>query len=282
MTSAAAYMPAQDSRQADGAGIPAIPAIPFALLEELYAAGVSFEKVLKEWREFARRVFATPSLKVACVTPITPNTVTRNAEPMKSAAAIRQKRWRDKQKLREADTVTPVTVDVMRDADSLSLQKDSDSSKRESVTPVTPKSVTPNGAGLLPMAPDWQPSAKNQAFAVAELGEIGAANLTAIFRDHFDDGETVMTARKWQGRFRVWVRRERNRITSRQGHLPLPLAGGKSIAPARSSGIVIHRLSRQAEAWEKYNGKPFHWGIRSQTVVPTEWPPSAEQRRESG
>jgi hypothetical protein len=89
-----------------------------------------------------------------------------------------------------------------------------------------------------------------------------------------------MTEPERQTRFRKWVRKDSDRITSRQGHLALPIAGGKAVATARPSGIIIHQFSRQAEAWEKHNGKPFIWGIRSQTMVPTEWPP--EQRSESG
>ncbi len=143
----------------------------------------------------------------------------------------------------------------------------------------------------MPMTPDWQPNDTGAKLATAELGDIGAANLTANFRDHFEAAGTLMTARQWQARYRIWVRNERNRVTSRQGNLALPIVGGKSVAAAQplpSEFVTVRQGTPEAAALEARRGKPIRWGRSGIcTVKATEWPPpdastSAQQRRESG
>ena len=135
------------------------------------------------------------------------------------------------------------------------------------------------------MPPDWQPWPKNAAFAVGELGERGAANSTANYREHYEAAGTLMTEPERQTGFRKWVRKDSERRTSRQGHLALPIAGGKAdaaVAVPPSEFVTIQRGSPEAAAFEAHRGKPIPWG-RSGTwaVKATEWPPP-EQRSESG
>jgi hypothetical protein len=58
-------------------------------------------------------------------------------------------------------------------------------------------------------------------------------------------------------------------MTGRGSTPPTPVA----------AGVIIRRGTPQVDAWEKHNGKPFLWGIRSVATVPTEWPPGYEPHR---
>lgn len=147
-------------------------------------------------------------------------------------------------------------------------------------------SVAPKSAGRSPMPPNWQPWLKNAAFAIGELGERGAANSTANYREHHEVAGTLMTEPERQMRFRKWVRKDSDRITSRQGHLALPIAGGKSDAaaqPLSSEFVTVRKGTPEAAALEAQHGKPIPWGKSGTwTVKATEWPPPDQQEASHG
>jgi hypothetical protein len=133
--------------------------------------------------------------------------------------------------------------------------------------------VGERGAGLMALPADWQPTEKNRALAVERLGAIGADNLLAKFRDHYSDDPRLRTARQWQRLYRdTWIKGEKP-PASPQRSLPLVAVVPPSTAPPDAAGVTLHFGSPQAEAWEKYRGKPIPWGIRGCWVVPSEWPP---------
>jgi hypothetical protein len=260
------------------------------IIDAMVAAGMSAPMIAAVYRAYCAKRRDRPAAKIGLsvtrnapsvtptVTPVTRNAVTPAAP--KSLGAIRQKRWRDSKKQpRVTPTVTPVTRNAPL---SLSLKEDSNSLEREgSVTRNVP-TVTRN-AVTLPAG--WQPNDEG-AQLVAALGDIGAANCIANFRDHFEASGKLMTAAQWQARFRVWVRNERGRASSGQSPLPLMRSLDAPHGPP-SEFVTIRQGTPEAAALEAQRGKPIPWGKSGTWAVKaTEWPPqaptSAEQRRESG
>jgi hypothetical protein len=195
-------------------------------------------------------------------------------------STLRWRKWRANQLKKQAmgsnAAASADTKNVRRQTPtqtlSLSLKDIDLDLKRESSNAFV-RGQMPTSAVRMALPTDWQPNSANAEFALAELGDRGAANLTGNFCDHYwAQPNEERTLAQWQATFRKWVRTEHNRVTSRQVNLQLPIACGDKRA-ARASGVVIRQESDEAVAWESYYGKPFLWGIRSQVTVPTQWPP---------
>ena len=308
MTAAAAYMPAQyPHNQAVAAGIPAIPAIPLILLDAMAALGWTVEMALAAYRAAMGSQRAPAESLVSRMSQESPRQSQESpCEPVQSTDPKERKRLRDRinvakkraaARLKESlqtrdksDSVAGVASDRSDSVVSLSLKENLSLKEKERVAPVA-NVASDKSVGRSPMPPDWQPWPKNAAFAVGELGDRGAANSTANFREHHEVAGTLMTERERQARYRKWVRLDSNRITSRQGNLALPIAGGKSVAAIMappSEFVTVRQGTPEAAALEARRGKPIRWGRSGIcTVKATEWPPpdastSAQQRRESG
>ena len=261
------------------------------VIDAMVVAGCTASMIAAIYRAYwaKQQAKAEAETVTPAVTRVT-QTVTRNARVMptvtpvtpatpKSAAAIRQKRWRDsKKQLR----VTPVTVSVTRNApSSLSLKEDSSSLEREgSVTPVTP-AVTRYAVTL---AADWQPNEEGAQLA-AQLSDIGAANCIANFRDHFEASGKAMTPAEWQARFRIWVRKDLARASSGQSPLPLMRSVHSARGPppvAVEGSVYLKRDTPQYDAWRRHTGKTFPQDRDGGWWFASEWPPEQAPRRESG
>jgi hypothetical protein len=103
------------------------------------------------------------------------------------------------------------------------------------------------------------------------LGETVAAKCLGKFCRHHKTSGVMLTAEGWQNRYENWV--EDEHVTA------LPRNSAPAARPPVAAGVIIHRGTPQADAWEKHNGKRFLWGIRSVATTPTEWPPGYEPDR---
>ena len=284
MTSTAAYMHAQcPHNQAVAAGIPAIPAIPLILLDAMAALGWTIEMALVAYRS------ATGSQRAPAESLVSQESPRQSqespADAGQSLSAKERKRLRDrinvanKRAATRAATLSRDTSDVARDSSdtigdiaeiratpgdsagplSLSLKDNPGFSKeRESKSrvesPLSRDESLAKGdsrdSGLMELPSDWQPNETGWKLAVAELGDIAAANCLAKFRDHYEAGSgPLRTARQWQALFRKWVRNERNFMTSPQHNLPLvrQFTGGQNYGRKSLAAAADELIARADE-----------------------------------
>jgi hypothetical protein len=177
------------------------------------------------------------------VTAVTPS---RNA----MTGAERQKRYRDKHN-------ATVTVPVTRNGSpSLSSKDIFNSEEREGEATVTPlRTVTP--AGHVAISPDWQPNEKAAQLARDELGDVGAANCLAKFRDHYESTGAQLTPAGWQAKFRKWVRSERGFAGGDQRALPLVHRVAEATGPPRGWQPGMPTREELLKQWGSENGQGF-------------------------
>jgi hypothetical protein len=228
--------------------------------------------------------------EVPAASGVTPVVATAAPAPRKGKGGRPRKHFADRPStaaervaFARRDVTKPVTKPVSQQPLSLSLNsyslEDSGSSEREGVAKPVAKHTLP---------PGFQPDQRRAQLARDGLGEIGARNCLAKFRNHHEVSGVVCTAAGWQAKFENWVISDWSFVTPSfatgvsQHELPLVRAVSGSTGRAESpvaAVVIIRRETPQADAWEKHNGKPFLWGIRSQATVPTEWPPGHEPAR---
>jgi hypothetical protein len=190
--------------------------------------------------------------------------------------------------------VAPVAPSVAPVAPSLSPSKNllsSEYSNKESLKRERRRGATLHPtAAVAPLAADWEPDDLSRKMAIDKLGEIGAANCVAKFRDYHSSSGHNATPAAWETKFRNWVRDERssgspaNAPTS-DNRTPWQRQKDDARAAVRNlrdevasrlgDGVWITQDTPQWDAWKRYRGgKSFPPNRAGKYLAPSEWPPA--------
>jgi hypothetical protein len=196
------------------------------IIDAMVAAGMSAPMIAAVYRAYcAKRRRETHETHETHETVSETHETRFNVSPQAPARAAkvstsRVQAFRARQKLKRetfSTGVSPVSspsLSLIENIDSLRERGDeTHETRRNAVSPVSSSSA-------IPLPPDWQPNEKGAQLA-AGLGDIGATNCIANFRDHFEGSGKARTPAQWQKRFQRWVREDLARASSGQSSLPL-------------------------------------------------------------